>query len=69
MHTAGGGTITLPGSFDVTVKGVVDKNTAIKVEGKVATLKDLHEGDTITIRYIQPDDGGSIQVREITEKK
>lgn len=68
MQTAGGGTLVMPGSYDVQLTAIVDKNAVIKVGTTPATLKDIHVGDTVTIRYLQSVSSGSTVVKAIKKK-
>jgi hypothetical protein len=44
---------------------IVDKDTVIKIKGKIAILKDIEVGDTVTIRYLRSDD---LYAKEIVKK-
>jgi purine-nucleoside phosphorylase len=69
LPTVGGGTITMPdSSYDVTLTTSVGKDTVIKVGGIVATLKDIHVSDIVTIHYYQTPDG-VVKIKDIIKKK
>jgi hypothetical protein len=70
MQTPGGGTLVMPDSYDVQLTGVVDNNAVIKIGDTPATLKDIHVGDTVTIRYLPSGSSGSaVVVKAIRKKK
>jgi hypothetical protein len=69
MQTTGGGTLVMPGSYDVQLTGIIDNNTVIKIGDTPATIKDIHVGDTVTIRYLHSVSSGAVVVKAIKKKK
>jgi Cu/Ag efflux protein CusF len=53
------------GTETLVVGAIVDKDTVVKVKGKAATLQDIKEGDTVTVRYLKSD---NLYAKEITRK-
>ncbi|NMC73151.1 MAG: hypothetical protein GYA56_02130 [Geobacteraceae bacterium] len=57
-------TIATPAGTDVGT--IVNQNTKIRIKGKLASLKDINEGDAVTIRYLKSDD---LYAKEVVKKK
>ena len=53
------------GKETLNVGTIVNKETTVKVKGKLATLNDIKNGDTVTIRYIRSD---NLYAKEIKKK-
>lgn len=51
-----------------TITATVEKHTVIKVRGKAATLADISEGDTVTVRYLRFTNPFNLDLKEITKK-
>lgn len=47
-------TIATPVRVDVAT--ILNQDTKIRIKGKPASLKDVNEGDAVTIYYLKPDD-------------
>lgn len=69
MQTAEGGTLIMPGSYNVQLTAIIDNNAAILIGETPATLKDIHVGDTVTIRYLKSVSSGHFVVKAIKKRK
>lgn len=68
MHTLDGGTIIMPGLYEVKLTGLVDENAVIKIGTASGTLKEIHVGDTVTIRYLNSTSSSPCVVKSIKKK-